>query len=162
MPLSFVETMRGWMSAGELGRQGDELPISFELIALHVGGGRFEVRGLMSAPPLIDETPARGTLALGLGSIAYQLELVARDQRSLRLSAVKRPTWHSPLRSMTRMPATIRDADGRLVASGEMRFLLGDLASFAASWLPGIDHDHRLLDSRRRRLDRRALAAVAP
>jgi hypothetical protein len=153
MPLSFIETMRGWLR----GADGGEFPISFEVGARGVRAGRFELRGLLAAPPLTPETSAKGTLEMRLGSIAYHLDFVGEGQKRLHLDATKYPSLRAPLRSMTRMHTTIRDEAGRTVASGEMRFSLGDLLPFAASWLPWQEHGRRRLDASRRHLERRAL-----
>jgi hypothetical protein len=152
MPLSFVETMRGWMRGDGM----PDFPVSFELAAINVRRGHFEVRGLVAAPPFAAETPARGTLKMGLGSIAYHLEF-ARDGKRYCLDATKHPTVLAPLRSMTRMNATIADEAGRVVASGEMRFEARDLAAFVASWLPTSKEARHRLDTRRRSIERRAL-----
>ncbi len=158
MPLSFVETMRGWLR----GDGRPEFPVSFELVARNARRGRFEVRGLVTAPPLAPETPARGTLSIGIGSIAYHLEFVGEGQQRLCLDATKHPTLLAPLRSMTRMHATITDDSGRVVASGEMRFEVRDLPAFLASWAPATRRGRDQLDTRRRHLERHALSAPAP
>jgi hypothetical protein len=154
MPLSFVETMRGWMRD----ERGLDFPISFELAALRVERGRFEVRGLIAAPPLATEAPGRGTLEIGVGSIAYHLEFLSSTGQRLSLDATKHPSLLAPIRSMTRMTATITEDSGRSVASGEMTFQLADLPAFAASWLPGIRSARLALDGRRRQLERLVLA----
>lgn len=157
MLLSFVETMRGWLRSDG----GPEFPVSFELVALSTHRGRFSVRGLLAAPPLAPETPARGTLEMGLGRIAYHLEFVGEGGRRLVLDATKHPTLLAPLRSMTRMLATIKDESGRVVASGEMRFEVRDLPAFIASWLTAAQAGRRQLETRRRHLERRALSEPA-
>jgi hypothetical protein len=154
MKLSFVETMRGSMR----GEHGPSFPVSFELRALHDRGGRFEARGLLVARPLVDETSVRGTLDLGLRALTYRLVFAGPDGRRLTLDAVKHPSLRAPFRSMTRMPATIRDEDGRVVASGDMTFATRDLPAFLASWIPIETLAHRRLDARRRQIERRALA----
>ncbi len=154
MRICFVETMRGWMRAG----QGPDFPVSFELRALHLQHGRFEVRGLLSAPPLTRETPTRGTLDLGLRALAYHLQFTGADGRDFTLEAVKRPSLLAPLRSMTRMQASIRDDGGVVVASGSMRFATGDLPAFLASWFPSERRPHRELDARRRKVERLAMS----
>jgi hypothetical protein len=153
MALSFVETMRGWLR----GKDGKEFPVSFELVATGVRRGHFEVRGLLAAPPLAAESPARGTLEMGIGSIAYHLEFTSGGQH-LRLDATKHPTLLAPLRSMTRMIATITDESGNAIASGEMRFELTDLPVFLASWLPVSRKGRRVLDTRRRSVERQLLS----
>jgi hypothetical protein len=154
MNLSFVETMRGTMRD----ERGLEFAVSFELRAIHERGGRFEARGLIEAPPLAREAPARGTLDLGLRALVYHLVFSDTEGRRLTLDAVKRPTLRAPLRSMTKMPATIRDDAGILVAAGEMFFATRDLPRFLASWIPVQTLAHRQLDARRRQIERRALS----
>jgi len=154
MTLSFVEAMRGWLRAGT----GPDIPVSFEIHAVQRGRGRFEVKGVIAAPPLTRETPARGTLELGLRAIAYHLEFTSTDGRALTLDATKHPTLLSPLRSMTAMHAIVRDAEGTAVASGEMRFNTRDLPGFLRSWVPALGNAHRELDARRRQIERRTLA----
>ena len=157
MNLSFVEAMRGWIR----GESGSEFPISFEVRAVQQRGRHFAIRGLLSAPPLTRETPTEGTLQLGPTTLVYHLDFTAADGRRLALDAVKHPSVLAPLRSMTRMQATVRDEAGLLVASGEMRFALRDMPAFVTSWLPVIGGGHRELDARRRQVERLALAGSA-
>lgn len=155
MPISFVEAMRGWLRV-----DGAEHPISFEVHALGQGGGKFELRGLLSAPPLGVDRPARGTLVIAplRRSLAYDLEFTSSEGARYALKAEKHPSLLAPLQSMTCMLATVRDANGTLVGEGEMRFDLRDLAPFAASWLPLPRTAQRQLDARRRQIERRLLA----
>ena len=155
MPPSFVETMRGWLKSGE-----GEHPISFQVHAAGTGGGRFELTGVIHAPPLAVERPARGELEISARkrSISYRLSFLGEDGRAYSLSAVKHVSLRAPVRSMTRMATVIHDAEGRPVAEGEMRFDLRDLGAFARSWLPVVGDERRRLDARRRQLDRQLLA----
>jgi hypothetical protein len=155
MTLSFVEAMRGWLQGA-----GSELPVSFELRAIHRSGRRFDVQGVLAAPPLAQETMTRGTLDLGPGELTYHLTFDARDGRRLTLDAVKHPSLRAPHRSMTRMHTEIRDAEGAVLASGEMRFATRDLPRFLSSWVPQLfgSKAHRELDTRRRQIERRLLS----
>jgi len=157
MGISFVEAMRGWLRDGS----GAEHPVSFEVVAQRRAGGLFEIRGLLSAPPLARDVPARGTLEMAIGKIAYHLEFVGADGRPLILEAQKHPTIFAPLKSMTQMHATVRDEKGTIVAEGEMRFALSDLVPFAASWLPGQRDSQKQLEARRRHVERLLLAGSA-
>jgi hypothetical protein len=154
LSVSFAETMRGWLRADD----GPELPVSFEVVAQRERAGRFTLRGLIAAPPLVPETPARGTLEMSLGRIAYHLTFVGAGGRPLVLDATKHPSVLAPLRTMTCMLATIRDPSGNVVASGEMRFDVRDLPEFALSWLCPLQRGRRELDTRRRHLERLGLS----
>jgi hypothetical protein len=158
MDIEFVETMRGWLKTAS---GGAEHPISFEVHA-QGSNGRFQLRGLISAPPLALESVASGTLTMRplplIRSIAYHLQFPGQDGQRYTLEAEKRPTPLAPIRSMTEMPATVRDPSGAIVAEGMMFFDLRDLPSFAASWLPIRRTAQRLLDTRRRALERRLLS----
>jgi hypothetical protein len=158
LTISFVEAMRGWLRRPD----GFELPISFEVSAVGIRPGHFEIRGLLAAPPLVREAPARGTLEMSLSLIAYHLDFTGDDGQSLHLDAAKHPSILAPLKSMTEMEARVTDDGGRVLASGEMRFATRDLPGFLASWLPGRRQARRQLDTRRRGLERRALAGGPP
>jgi hypothetical protein len=49
----------------------------------------------------------------------------------------KLPSLRHPLRSMTILPVTLTDAQGRERARGDLRFDLADLPRFLLTWLPG-------------------------
>lgn len=152
MQLSFVETMSGTVR----GEDGVSHPISFDVSAAGRGGGHFELRGVVSAPPWAPSATVEGTLTISplKPAITYHLHFTALDGRRLELNAQKTPSLLRPLGSMTWMPAVLQDADARLVARGEMRFDLKDVLVFAASWLPGPRTQQRRLDVRRRAIDR--------
>lgn len=155
MILSFVETMRGWLST----RDG-ERPVSFEVRAAGQGGGHFELRGLISAPPFAVDRPVHGSLVIAplKRSIAYALEFTGDDGRRYALEAEKHPSLLAPLTSMTAMQAILRDGGGTELARGEMRFDLRDLAPFALSWLPFPRLAQKQLDAKRRQIERSLLA----
>jgi hypothetical protein len=155
MTLSFVETMRGTLRDAA----GAEHPVSFEVTASSRGRGRFDLRGVISAPPFAPEAVAEGTLTIApfLRAITYRLRFQSRDGAMLGLEAEKHPTPTSPLKSMTEMDAELFDAQGRLLAHGRMLFDLADLPRFAASWLPVAREQQKRLDVRRRAIARQLL-----
>lgn len=155
MKISFVETMRGTLRD----LQGTDQPISFDVGASALGGGRFELKGLVSAPPWAPQAPAEGTLVMSLfePAMTYQLRFTATDGALLTLDAQKHPTPLAPVRSMTEMETTLRDAGGQLLANGRMFFDLADLVPFLRSWLPLSRSQRRNLDVRRRAVARQLL-----
>jgi hypothetical protein len=159
MDVSFVETMRGTLQT----QAGVVSAVEFDLVAFAPQLGRFlfdgrtEVRGLLRAPAWADETPVRGTLIISRKTLEYRVEFRGRGGERYVLEGVKHPTVLRPVASMTQMKATLREADGRLVAEGEMSFDVRDLASFALSWLPVGKRAQRSLDAKRRAVERLAL-----
>jgi hypothetical protein len=154
MPLSFVETMSGTLH-DETGRP---YPLSFQVQAASLGKGRFELTGVITAPPWAPQAEARGTLEFGLGrpSITYALRFTTQTGETLTLEAQKRPKLFSPVRTMRLMPATLREANGRILAHGELSFALSTLPTFLASWLPLHKPQQTRLDVRRRAVARQA------
>ncbi len=150
--LSFVETMRGEVDGGEGPKK-----LEFTVRADGTGGGRFTLRGVASLDGWSGEAEAKGTLEISVlpPRVRYQLEL-SGEQGVLQLDAEKHPSPLKPLRSMTWMPVTLRDAAGKVVAKGEMTFDLRELPGFAASWLP-LKTQQKQLDARRRALTRRLI-----
>ncbi len=155
MQLSFVETMEGTVRD----RAGVRTPLRFEVSAHGGAGGRFALRGLAWALPWGAEVPAHGTLAIDARArtITYALRLALPGGDALTLDAQKRVSLRAPLRSMTRMPVTLRDAEGVVRAEGELGFALRTLPRFLASWLPVARVQQRVLDVRRRAVAREAL-----
>jgi hypothetical protein len=154
MQISFVETMRGTLTD----EGGGTHPIAFELKAIRIEGGRFDLSGVIFLPPFAREAAAQGTLAISPFAITYRLSFRGDRGDTLALDAEKHPSPLSPLRSMTEMEATIRDAAGRRIAHGPMTFDLRDLFAFAVSWLPIFKTQQRALDVRRRAIVRQLLS----
>ena len=156
MQISFVETMSGTVRD----ERGVTHPISFSVCAVGVRGGHFTLKGVITAPPwAAREVSCEGTLVISLRprAITYHLTFDAAAQ-TLTLDAQKSPTPLHPLRSMTYMPTTIRDAHGVVVARGDMTFDLRHLPIFLASYING--SQQRQLDVRRRALDRLVLTGA--
>jgi hypothetical protein len=150
MKISFVETMQG--SLRDDG--GEEHPVRFRVEASG-SGGNFELRGMITLPPWVEDAEADGTLTMSIAPprLAYRL----RFGKGLTLDADKHPTPLSPIRSMTFMRAIVRDADGKTLAEGSMTFALRDLPQFLASWLPFNQGQQRALHADLREAARKEL-----
>jgi len=149
MRLSFVETMRG--TVRDL--HGDVHSIAFDVSAIgNSRDGHFALRGLARAPHWAREAAAHGTLTIAPRerTITYVVRFRSEAGAELLLDAQKRFSFFAPLRSMTLMPVTLRDASGEVIARGEMMFDLRELVPFLASWLPLIKAPQKRLDARRR------------
>lgn len=155
MPIAFVEVMRGTLR--EPG--GTSRLVDFHVRATGGAGGRFELSGVVHAPPWADETVASGTLAISLvePSIAYDLRFLAKDGRRLRIHGAKRPSLLRPVSSMAALPVTLADDVGRALAEGMLRFDWLSLPHFLVSLLPMTTKPHRQLSARRVSVARREL-----
>ncbi|MEW5741931.1 MAG: hypothetical protein AB1938_23655 [Myxococcota bacterium] len=155
MPIGFVETMRGTLRDGA----GVERAVDFNVRASGGSGGRFELTGVVHAPPWVDETVAGGTLTISAlpASISYDVRFRTREGRSLRLHGAKRPSLLAPIQSMTVLGVTLSDEAGLALAEGTMRFDLMELPGFLASWLPVPSKARRQLEARRVAVARREL-----
>jgi hypothetical protein len=158
MSVGFQETMRGTL----LDAGGEERPVEFKVAATRVAPGDYTLRGVVHVPPWAPEAPASGTLSVDLlaRSLSYRLNFPGKDGRPLELVGHK--TWSptSPLRSLTHMVASLRRVDGTLHLDGEMAFPLRFLPGFLLSWLTPASRRHRVLDVRRRALERHHLFGV--
>lgn len=146
----FDEVMSGTVRIG-----GEERPMRLEL---HVdlpeplrpwGDTEGVLTGRVHVPGWADDPHAAGTLRvapIAARRIRYRLEFRARDGRALLLDGWKSVRYRRPLHSMTRLPATVTDAGGAVVAEARLRFdarrdLLRFLAGFrlprAAAGLSG-------------------------
>lgn len=164
MKLSFVETMRGWITLEDQRAH----PLSFHLRAEGDLSGRFTVRGLIALPPLVSEAALSGTLEISplRRTISYDLAFAADDGRALRLVAAKHPSIFAPLQGMTEMPVELLAADPASavvtrLGQGTMRFALADLPSFGASFLWRGTVAERRLEADRTRLERRRLIGAS-
>lgn len=127
MRFSFAETMAGVLTAGD----GTPHLVSFEVEAEDEGRGWFRLRGLARALPWVDDAPATGSLRLSPWGLRYHVTFVGWTVRG-----EKTPSLRHPLRSMTTLPVRLTDPAGVVRATGDLRFDLADLPSFAASWVP--------------------------
>ncbi|WP_433325141.1 hypothetical protein [Spirillospora sp. CA-294931] len=107
--------------------------------------------GRVRVPGWADDRAARGTLRvapIAARRIRYTLDFATGDGRSLRLDGLKSTSARHPVRSMTRLPATVTDAEGTVVGQARLRFAVRrDLARFLAGFrFPG--HEADLMASR--------------
>ncbi len=159
MRLSFVETMRG--TVRDL--HGEVHSIAFDVNAIgNSSDGHFALRGLARAPHWAREAAAHGTLTIAPRerTITYAVRFRAESGQELLLDAQKRFSFLAPLRSMTLMPVTLRNASGEVVARGQMTFDLRELVPFVASWLPLAKTQQKRLDVRRRAVVRALLRSA--
>lgn len=154
MKLSFVETMRGEVTDGA----GRVHAVDFQIRTEQVGGGRFEVKGVVHAGPFGDEAPCEGTLTISAAppSIAYDVRW-RTAQGAFSLVGAKSPRPWKPVGSMTVLPIELRDGSGARLASGTMTFDLLDLPQFLASWLPVSLRGRRRFDARLAAVTRKSL-----
>jgi len=160
MAVSFVETMRGTLVDAD--RRPQPVEFTVEVTAAE-RPGEHRLAGIVSAPPWAVEAECSGTLTMagGLRAIHYEVRFVADDGRVLWLDATKHPRPWSPLATMSEMPTTLRDHEGRALAEGHMFFAPRDLFAFVASWLP-LDGGRKALTAKRRAAARRAIDAGRP
>lgn len=138
---TFTETMRGTARLdGEERPRGIRLDLRVDLPSVLTPwyDRTGSITGRMIIDGVVDDGHAAGTLhvaPLVRRRIRYRLDATADDGRPLHLDGWKSITPARPLTSMTRLPVTITDADGAVVATARLRFdlrrdLLGFLASF--------------------------------
>lgn len=127
MRLSFSETMRGTVGGN---------PIEFTVTARAEGLGFFTLAGTIQALPWAAGATT-GSLRLKLLGLDRYIRYHLSLPNGFTLEAEKKPSLLQPLRSMTWMPAQLKDAKGAVVAEGTMTFALRELPSFVLSALPG-------------------------
>lgn len=96
-------------------------------------GARTEITGFVEAEGLAAHAPLRGSMLihpLGKRVIRYEFDFAADDGARLRFAGQKDISLLHPVRTMTTLPGTIFDAEGRAVAHATVRFALRDLPSF--------------------------------
>jgi hypothetical protein len=135
---TFTEVMEGTI---RLAGEDRDRPIVLDLAADLPGVLRpwgdveGDLIGRVVVPGWADAT-AQGRLRVApvaARRIRYTLDFTADDGRRLRLDGWKSTTPRRPVRSMTRLPATVTDADGTVVGEARLHFaLLRDLAGFLA------------------------------
>lgn len=161
MIVSFVETMQGTVSDASGRAHAIDFDLKAEAASLRgfLKDGVTKVSGLLHAEPWATEVPLTGTLRISASERCIEYRLETTDHQ-LFLDGRKDVNPLTLVRSMTLMPVSLRDASGKTLATGEMRFDLKDLTPFLASWLPLKKQAQRLLDVRRRQVERRALAGA--
>jgi hypothetical protein len=135
---TFHEVMAGTVRLG--GHDGDERPMRLELgadlpeVFRPWGDTSGTLRGRVEVPGWADDRRALGTLRvapIAARRIRYRLDFTDAGGRALHLDGWKSISYRRPLRSMTRLPATITDDAGRVVGEARLRFdARHDLAAF--------------------------------
>lgn len=102
------------------------------------GDAEGALTGRVAVPDWADDPEASGRLRvapLAARRIRYTLDFTAGDGRRLHLDGWKSVSAGRPVRSMTSLPATVTDEDGKVVGEARLRFRLRrDLAAFLASF----------------------------
>jgi hypothetical protein len=139
---SFEETMQG--NYHLLASQLDERAISFSINVRVAGIRRFlkdklaRIEGEVYVEGFADHRPLEGTLALKLldeHRLTYDFTFRANDGNRYRLHGQKDVTLIALHDTMTTLPASIYDTDGREIARAVLRFdVRGDMAVFLRSW----------------------------
>ncbi|MCP4917278.1 MAG: GMC family oxidoreductase [Proteobacteria bacterium] len=154
MGVSFFEHMRGELvdNAGRTHAADFDIKAEAKHIRQLLRTGRTRITGIVRARPWADDRVLEGTLTISPlrhREIAYEFRFSDEDDRRFRMTGRKDLDPRHPLRSMTRMAATLFGTDEAggeesVLARGELRFHLDDLPSFATGWLlssgvPGLD-----------------------
>ncbi len=138
MALSFFETMRGEL----VDREGMSHKVDFDIKAdaahtrRFLRTGRSHISGVVRAHPWADDAALDGMLHISpvrRRTIEYRFRFRDDQERDYHFLGRKTLRLMRPLRSMTRMRATLR-RQGELVAEGSMLFDLKDLPAFVAGW----------------------------
>ena len=132
---TFSEVMEGTVRLG-----GKERPMRLELdadlpeVLRPWGDAEGSLRGRVRVPGWADDPGACGTLRvapIAARRIRYRLDFTTSDGRAMHLDGWKSVSLLRPLRSMTHLPATIRDDSGEIVGEARLRFeVRRDLAAF--------------------------------
>jgi hypothetical protein len=140
----FDETMAGTYE--RVDQPGQRRPLSFSVQARapsllrHLRDGRAELRGTIEAPGLVEHGTVTGAITirpLTRRLIRYELAFRGDDGQDYQLAGQKDISLRHPVKSMTEMPAEIRDSRGTLVARADTTFdLQADLFHFVSSWRP--------------------------
>ncbi len=140
MAVSFFETMRGEL----VDRAGVRHSVDFDIKAeaAHLGRflrtGRSRITGVVRALPWADDAALEGRLWISpirSRVIEYSFRFRDDDERCYDFFGRKSLRLHRPLRSMTRMSATL-SSDNELLAKGSMLFDLKTLPTFLSGWSP--------------------------
>ncbi|MDX2091498.1 MAG: hypothetical protein SFX73_26795 [Kofleriaceae bacterium] len=144
MGFQFAETMAGTIEWDE--SPGVTHPFKFEVTAhaestrTHLRDGRALLRGIINAPPRVNNADAEGVITIrpvGQKIIRYEMSFIGDDGTPYELVGQKDIRFLSPLRTFTYLPAEILDEDHRRVATCKTSFnLRRDWWSFLRSFRP--------------------------
>ncbi|HNF97891.1 MAG TPA: hypothetical protein PKO07_12965 [Pseudomonadota bacterium] len=138
---SFDETMAGPITLdGSQHPRHMEFRIHAEVPSLgeYLEEGRTDIAGTVSISGFADSAALSGSLwILPLQrQIRYEFGFAANDGSPYRFAGQKDISPLDPVTTLTVLPAYLYDAHGRETGQAEVRFALGDLPSFLASWRP--------------------------
>ncbi len=130
MGFQFAETMTGTVEWD--GEPGVSHPFSFSVRAIaestraHMRDGRARLTGVLTAPPIAQAAPLEGVITIrpvGQRIIRYELMFVgSNDGKRYELVGQKDIRWRAPLRTFTRLPAEILDAEHRRIGTCKSTF----------------------------------------
>ncbi|MBI4510467.1 MAG: gluconate 2-dehydrogenase subunit 3 family protein, partial [Deltaproteobacteria bacterium] len=141
MDLSFFETMRGHLQAGDGRRHSIDFQVKAEASGLRhfLETGQARLTGVLHAPPWAELAPMDGEIAIAPPQrrrvIAYRCLFRNESAEEFLLVGEKKLRLLHPIDSLTRLPVRLMRA-GEQVAQGELRFDLRDLPAFVASVWP--------------------------
>ena len=117
--------------AGTVRLDGRERPMRLELeadlpeVLRPWGDVEGTISGRVHVPGWVDDGGANGTLRvapIAARRIRYRLDFTTGDGRAAHLDGWKSVSYRRPLHSMTHLPATISDDDGRILGEARLRF----------------------------------------
>jgi hypothetical protein len=151
VPTTFRETMAGTITLAD-GPRPIRMRLSVVVPGVLLPGSDVvgTLTGRVEADGLADDAEATGTLRiapLAARIIHYRCDFTALDGRRLRLDGHKSIDLRHPVRSMTTLPATVRDSAGTVVGEADLTFdVRRDLLSFLGSFR--LQPDSSLLEPR--------------
>jgi len=134
----FRQSLSGSM---KLPDDATERPLGVELHGVRPGlvpglGGHVEVEGRIDARGIAEDQSLSGVVRfrhLAPFAASYSLSFRADDGRRLELSAERRTRWSELVFSASRVTGRIVDAEGKLVATVELRL---DFRRDFSRWVP--------------------------
>ncbi len=140
--LEFWETMSGAFHFVD--KPDRDLPMSFTIRAKSAPLLRFlrrpevEIEGEVFAPGLANHRHVRGTLGMDVlrtGTLPYRFQFVGDDGQSYEFKGQKNVSPTALMETMTTLPGSIRDKDGKEIAVALLRFdARSDLLTFLRSF----------------------------
>lgn len=146
--VSFFETMRGELVGDDGRAHAAEFEVKAEAsrLSAFLRRGETRISGVIHAPPWATRAPLSGTLRIAPRArrIAYDFSFRGDAGAALRFVGRKDLSAAQPVRSMTELRGELRDERGT-VARGALRFAVGELPAFLASFFPAAGFGTRSL-----------------
>lgn len=138
---TFTEDMAGsWRRPEE---EGGKRKFSFhfkaeaESLLRHLRDGKMTLVGHVEMEGFAERKDAVGVLTLNpwvARFVRYQFDFVGDDGRPYRFDGQKTIRHLSPMRTWTYLPGAVYDAEGKVVAKCELRFLPEMFLPFIRTW----------------------------